>query len=230
MQTKSLKNILNKICTNLRNLPAVCLAGLPAVFLEGSRTISQKTIRVNSRNSRTFFFLFLLAVSCSKSPTDSRTGSLTGIVYLENQTDHSGITVALYKLAELDTTILRYNREYPNVGFPISQATEFDHRFAEVVAETKTKADGTFKIEGIEEGTYNLVAKKQGFGWKYVYNVPIKTGSNTVMKQVRNNPMNRLANNGQLGQLKIKNAKLKMTGKKNTPENLQGLKYPKTYH
>jgi len=28
------------------------------------------------------------------------------------------------KLAELDTTIFRYNREYPNVGFPISQATE----------------------------------------------------------------------------------------------------------
>jgi len=72
-----------------------------------------------------------------------------GTVLLEGQTDHSGITVALYKLAELDTTILRYNREYPNVGFPISQATEFNHWVGEVVAESKTNSDGSFKIQNI---------------------------------------------------------------------------------
>ena len=107
------------------------------------------------------------------------------------------------KLAELDTTILRYNREYPlarrvfggNVGFftrrlfggPISQATEFacppsfwraclpgvwqNHRLGEVVAEAKTKQDGSFEIDGVEQGTYNLVAEKAGFGWKYLYPV-----------------------------------------------------------
>ena len=82
-------------------------------------------------------------------------------------------------MAELDTTILRYNREYPparrlfggNVGFPISQATEFDHRLGEVAAEAKTKKDGSFEIEGVDEGTYNLVARKDGFGWKYIYPV-----------------------------------------------------------
>ena len=55
------------------------------------------------------------------------------------------------KLAELDTTILRYNREYPNVAFPISQATEFacppgfwrNHRLNGVAAEAKTKQDGS---------------------------------------------------------------------------------------
>ena len=149
MLFKISQNILSLIRKNLCNSWTVCLC-----------------------NSRTFFFLFLLAVSCSKSPTDSRTGSLTGTVLLEGQTNHSGITVALYKLAELDTTILRYNREYPNVGFPISQATEFacppgfwrDHRLSEVVAEAKTKQNGSFKIDGVEEGTYNLVAEKAGFG------------------------------------------------------------------
>ena len=119
---------------------------------------------------------------------------MTGTVLLEGEQDHSGITVALYELAELDTTILRYNREYPNVGFPISQATEFDHRFAEVVAETKTKADGTFKIEGIEEGTYNLVAEKAGFGWKYIYNISITKGSNTSITQLPNNSITQLSN------------------------------------
>ena len=184
----------------------------------------------------------LLLLGCTKSPTDSRTGTLTGTVFLEGEQDHSGITVALYKLAELDTTILRYNREYPNVGFPISQTTEFDHRLGEVVAEAKTKQDGSFEIEGVEEGTYNLVAEKTGFGWKYIYNISINKGSNTSITQYLNNlvtkslnnPMNRLANNGQLGQLKgqlkIKNAKLKMTGKKNTAENLQGENYKTVYH
>ena len=49
--------------------------------------------------------------------------------------------------------------------------TEFDHRFAEVVAVTKTKQDGSFKLEVLEEGTYNFVVQKQGFGWKYMYPV-----------------------------------------------------------
>ena len=121
--------------------------------------------------------ILLLLCACGKSPTGPETGTLTGTVLLEGQTNHSGITVALYKLAELDTTILRYNREYPNVGFPISQATEFDHRLGEVVAEAKTKQDGSFEIDGVEEGTYNLVAEKAGFGWKYIYHVRIKRGA-----------------------------------------------------
>ena len=107
-----------------------------------------------------FSILILLHISCSKQPTSPETGSITGKVFLEAQTNHSGITVALYKLAELDTTILHYNREYPNVGFftcrvlgrPISQATEFYHRLGEVVAESKTNSDGSFKIENISEG------------------------------------------------------------------------------
>ena len=108
-----------------------------------------------------FPILTLLFMGCSKSPTTPETGTLTGTVLLEGQTDHSGITVALYKLAELDTTILRYNREYPNVGFPISQATEFacppffgwNHRLSEVVAEANTKKYGSFKIENIFQGS-----------------------------------------------------------------------------
>ena len=106
------------------------------------------------------------------------------------------------KLAELDTTILRYNREYPlarrvfggNVGFPISQATEFacppgfwrNHRLGEIVAEAKTKKDGSFEIDSVEEGTYNLVAEKAGFGWKYVYEVTIEKGKSKNLSELIN--------------------------------------------
>ena len=122
-----------------------------------------------------FLIFILLLMSCSKQPTSPETGTLTGTVYLEAQTDHSGITVALYELAELDTAIVGYNQRFPNVAFPISQATEFDHRLGEVAAEAKTKQDGSFEIDGVEEGTYNLVAEKAGFGWKYLYPVSIFT-------------------------------------------------------
>ncbi len=61
--------------------------------------------------------------------------------------ENSTLSNGAGKLAELDTTILRYNREYPNVGFPISQATEFDHRVGEVVAESKTSSEGSFILK-----------------------------------------------------------------------------------
>jgi len=49
---------------------------------------------------------FVNYVSCHKAPTAPNTGILTGTVLLEGEQDYTGITVALYKLAELDTTIL----------------------------------------------------------------------------------------------------------------------------
>ena len=134
----------------------------------------------------TLLFICLIAhVTCHKTPTEPNTGALTGKVLLEGESNHSGITVALYELAELDTAIVGYNQRFPNVAFPISQVTEFDHRFAEDVAETKTKADGTFKLEVLEEGTYNFVAQKQGFGWKYIYHVRIKNGTSVQVGDIK---------------------------------------------
>ena len=130
--------------------------------------------------------ILLLLCACGEPPTAPETGTLTGKVTLEGQTNHSGISVALYKLAELDTTILRYNREYPlarrvfggNVGFPISQATEFacpptlfgracppgvwrNHLLREVAAETKTNKDGSFKIDREKEDIGDFVSHEK---------------------------------------------------------------------
>ena len=94
---------------------------------------------------------------------------------------NSTISNGVNELAELDTAIVGYNQRFPNVAFPISQATEFAYpptlfgracppdfwrndRLGAVVAEAKTKQDGSFEIDGVEEGTYNLVAEKAEFG------------------------------------------------------------------
>ncbi|NQV18099.1 MAG: hypothetical protein HQ534_06110 [Armatimonadetes bacterium] len=49
-----------------------------------------------------FISMILIITPCSKT-TEIAKGSLSGTARLEGQTDHSGITVAIYDLAELDS-------------------------------------------------------------------------------------------------------------------------------
>jgi len=98
--------------------------------------------------------------------------SLTGSGKLEGQSDHSG-TVADFGLRILDFGLQmgrdvknrqgwsRMVKEFHTVGIPISQATEFDHRTTKPIYQTQTKADGSYKVEGIEEGVYNLATIRQ---------------------------------------------------------------------
>ncbi len=114
---------------------------------------------------------FFLLGGCSDSPSSSEdTLSISGTVQLEEKTDHSGITIGLYRLIELDTAIVRLNQQYPNIGVQISQQTEFDHREHEPVAQTTSNTSGSWKIDGIQSGQYHVVAEKDSFGWKYLYN------------------------------------------------------------
>jgi len=125
------------------------------------------------------FSLFTLLLSCT-SPTETPTGSLTGTVNLEDLSDHSGITVALYDLAYLDTTIVRINAQYPQIGVKINQHTEFDHRLQSPIKSTITEIDGSFELKKIPTGIYNIVAIKDGWGFKYLYEITIAEGDNEL--------------------------------------------------
>jgi len=120
-----------------------------------------------------YFLITILSLSlaCTKQPTAPDTFSFSGTVHLEGQEDHSGVTVALYDLVELDTAVVLLQKEFPYVGIPISQQTEFDHRLAEPVYTTKTKLDGSFNFSKVEKSTYNLVAFKNGYGWRHIYEI-----------------------------------------------------------
>ncbi len=132
-------------------------------------------------------FCVLFMFSCSSS-TKPETGSLSGKIILVNDTgdpeldpiDYSGITVALYKLAVLDTTIVRINNEYPQIGVQINQETEFDHRYQQPIVKTITNADGLFKLTEIISGKYNLVYFKAGWGIRYEYNIVVNKGENYI--------------------------------------------------
>jgi len=124
--------------------------------------------------------LLLLGFSCSES-TSPKTGKLSGRVVLVNDTgdtsldpvDFSGVTVALYELAVLDSSIVRINQEYPHIGVQISQETEFDHRLQNPVAVVISDADGNYEFTKIPYGDYNLSVMKQGWGFRYLYNIEV---------------------------------------------------------
>jgi hypothetical protein len=115
-----------------------------------------------------FSFFFFLFLSCNKDSTKPETVTFSGTVTLEGRTDYSGVKVSLYKPVELDTALVRINQQYPNIGVQISQETEFDHREHTPLYSTTTDASGHWQIKGVTPGTYNVVAEKDSFGWRYV--------------------------------------------------------------
>ncbi len=129
----------------------------------------------------------MLLTGCSHT-TKTKTGSLTGSVILVNDTgdtannpvDYAGVTVALYKAVKFDTTLVRINSQYPNVGIPISERTEFDHRLQNPVMVTTTSADGSFQLNKVTRGNYNLAILKDGWGVRYYCDLEIVSGQNTL--------------------------------------------------
>lgn len=136
--------------------------------------------------------LFLILFGCSPT-TQTKSGTLSGSVILVNDTgdaandpvDFSGVTVALYKPAVLDSTIARINGQFLNIGVQINQQTEFDHRLQNSVKTVTTSADGSFSISKISLGTYNLVVMKEDWGVRYFYDINIAEGSNSLESELK---------------------------------------------
>jgi len=124
-----------------------------------------------------FSFCFLLIITCTTQP---QSGNLTGTVQLAGEADHGGIVIGVYELAELDPDIVEANQNWPHIGVIINQHTEFDHRFGTLVKTGETDASGYFEINDIPTGNYNIVVIKNGYGFRYIYNVQINDGNNSL--------------------------------------------------
>lgn len=120
---------------------------------------------------------------CTKVFNEVENIIITGNVTLEGVSDYSNITVALYHPADLDTAIVNMHKRFPSVGFELTQAAVFDHREAEPIYTTKTGKDGAYRFDNIPDGVYNVVASKDGYGWRYIYNVDSKTAPADVRLQ-----------------------------------------------
>ena len=112
--------------------------------------------------------VLILAFLCNSCSTNANKGTISGTVMLVNDSDnpsfnpvdYAGVTVALYKTAVLDTTLVRINQQYPQIGVQITQETEFDHRNFNPLKVVTTDAEGKFIFPSLTAGTYNLVLWK----------------------------------------------------------------------
>ena len=127
-----------------------------------------------------FYSLFMVVSACDSS-TSPKTGTLTGRVELVNDTgnpeldpvDFSGVKVSLYELAEVDSIVQNAKSVFGSGGFPVNQNSEFDHRMYNDVVHTISLSDGTFTLSKIPYGMYNLVIDKEGWGYRYVYDLEV---------------------------------------------------------
>jgi len=123
--------------------------------------------------------VLILAFLCNSCSTNANKGTISGTVMLVNDTDnpslnpvdYAGVTVALYKIAVLDTTLVRINQQYPQIGVQITQETEFDHRNFNPLKVVTTDAEGKFNFPSLTAGTYNLVLWKTDWGIRYLCSV-----------------------------------------------------------
>lgn len=165
-------------------------------MISKSNTISKLASRLNALSILVvcygvFIISIILCTSCSK-PTENQNSSLKGSVLLINDTndpannplDFSGVSVALYNLAVLDTAIVRINQSHPNIGVHISQETEFDHRYQNPIAQTSTAPDGSFQFSDIPAGSYNIAFVKQGWSLVYKYEVKIEPAKESVIEPI----------------------------------------------
>jgi len=132
---------------------------------------------------RVVFLLLVvcLLVGCASDP--SATASLTGTISILGTDDYSGVTVALYSPAYLDTTLVRINQEYPHIGVIINQETEFDHRLQSPMTYTQTDAAGNYRLNNIKPGKYNLAFLREGVSLKYIYEISLVEGENMLTRQ-----------------------------------------------
>lgn len=145
-----------------------------------NKYISGNTVLINHSWMILSLIVLIFAFLCNSCSTKANKGTISGNVtlfndipdyYIENPMDFSGVTVALYKTAVLDTTLVRINQQYPQIGVQITQETEFDHRIYKPLKVTTTDAIGKFSFPSLTPGDYNIVIWKNEWGIRYICTV-----------------------------------------------------------
>jgi len=116
--------------------------------------------------------VILANLSCSNSD-EPTSGDLVGVAVKSGQTDHSGITVKLYRVVDPDPQLTSVLRQYPALGFALTQSCLFDHRAETELRAVTTNSTGRFVFQDIGNGSYNVVADYSGYGFRYALEINV---------------------------------------------------------
>ena len=176
-----------------KNVKVIKLAKRKLRLIEINNLLKLKHLKFNSNSCLSIIFLFFILLFCNSCSTKANKGTISGTVtlfndipdyYIENPMDFSGVTVALYKTAVLDTTLVRINQQYPQIGVQITQETEFDHRNFNPLKVVTTDAEGTFSFPSLTPGNYNLVVWKNEWGIRYICSVRAEEKENNNLGNI----------------------------------------------
>lgn len=128
--------------------------------------------------------IFILFSSCN-NPSENHSSTIGGLLNLvddENGSEYPGIDaiIALYPEAKIDERYLNIRAQYGFVGKELSSRDCFDHRKLTPIASVSTDGSGNYEFTDIPYGTYNLVAVKEGWGPRYIYNIVVNSKSITI--------------------------------------------------
>lgn len=114
----------------------------------------------------------LLIISCDNG-TKTQKGVISGIINIEGQTNHSGITVMLYSADIIPDKLKEINNQYPQLAFSLEDKHIFDHREYPPLFTVLTSQDGFFSFPESIYGKYILAYLKEGWGYNYIYDIEL---------------------------------------------------------
>jgi hypothetical protein len=119
-----------------------------------------------------FIVLFLFIISCDRG-TKTQKGVISGIITMEGQTDHSGITVMLFSANIIPDKLKEINNQYPQLAFPVEDKHIFDHREYSHLFTVLTSQDGFFSFPEVVYGKYIITYLKEGWGYNYLFDIEL---------------------------------------------------------
>lgn len=152
-----------------------------------------KTFRLDytGKNSKWLFLIMaliaLLGLTGCTSSTKPDSGSLSGLVTLDNDTadsgldptDFAGVRISMFKTTDLDTTLVRLNEEFSGIGVILDQELVFDPGATEPMFSTTSDAAGNFVFREVPSGLYNLIGSKDGWGTVFRYDINVANNNET---------------------------------------------------
>jgi len=115
----------------------------------------------------------LLCLPACKQNTKPELGIITGTITLDGQTDHSGISVAVFPGSIIPDDLAAIIQDYPQLAFPIEDKHIFDHREFQPLQIVVTNESGKFETPKLGYGSYILCYYKEGWGYNYAFSIAL---------------------------------------------------------